>query len=73
MVTAMFRHAYNICYVKDSEVGEDDRVFHVGMEKTFAILKASKYRGSCSMAREGKGEPYSGTRKLIDASIKYLS
>ncbi|GAC1626707.1 MAG: hypothetical protein NVS9B13_23220 [Candidatus Acidiferrum sp.] len=72
-VTAMFKLAYNICHVKDSEVGEDGRVFQVDLEKTFAILKASNYRGFCSMEWEGKGEPYAGTRKLIDASIKYLS
>ena len=72
-VAAMFKHAYSICHVKDSEVGEDGKVFQVALEKTFGILKASNFRGFCSMEWEGKGEPYAGTRKLIDASLKYLS
>jgi sugar phosphate isomerase/epimerase len=72
-VTEMFKHAYSICHVKDSEVGDDGHVFQVDLEKTFGILKASNFRGFCSMEWEGKGEPYAGTRKLIDASLKYLS
>jgi sugar phosphate isomerase/epimerase len=72
-VAAMFKRAYTICHVKDSEVGEDGKVFQVDLEKTFGILKASNFRGFCSMEWEGKGEPYAGTRKLIDASLKSLA
>ena len=72
-VAAMFKRAYTICHVKDSEVGEDGKVFQVDLEKTFGILKASNFRGFCSMEWEGKGEPYAGTRKLIDASLKFLA
>lgn len=72
-VSAMFKHAYNICHVKDSEVGEDGHVFRVDLEKTFGILKASGYRGFCSMEFEGQGDPRAGTRELIEASLKYLS
>lgn len=72
-VAEMFKHAYSICHVKDSEVGEDGKVFQVDLEKTFGILKANNFRGFCSMEWEGKGEPYAGTKKLIDASLKYLA
>jgi sugar phosphate isomerase/epimerase len=71
-VTAMFKHAYNICHVKDSEV-DNHKVFRVDIAKTFGILKASGYRGYCSMEFEGEGDPYEGTQKLIDATVKDLS
>jgi len=71
-VAAMFRHAYNISHVKDSEVDEG-KVFRVDVGKTFAIAKASGYRGYFSMEWEGQGEPYEGTQKLLDDSVKYLS
>lgn len=68
-VDAMFRHAYNISHVKDSEV-DNGKVFRVSMAKTFAIAKAAGYRGYFSMEFEGQGEPYEGTRKLLDESLK---
>jgi len=70
-VTAMFKHAYNISHVKDSEV-DDGKVFRVDVGKTFAIAKQSGYRGFFSMEWEGEGGPYEGTQKLIDLSLKYL-
>lgn len=72
-VSAMFKHAYTICHVKDSEVDDNGRVFHIDVEKTFAILKASNYRGFCSMEFEGQGDPHAGVQKLIEASLKYLA
>jgi sugar phosphate isomerase/epimerase len=71
-VTAMFRKAFGICHVKDSEVGEDKKVYRVDLKKTFGILKASGYRGYCSMEFEGQGDPYEGTEKLIRASLQEL-
>jgi sugar phosphate isomerase/epimerase len=71
-VTAMFQRAYNICHVKDSEVGDDGKVFRVDLKKTFNILKASNYRGYCSMEWEGPEDPYWGTEKLIAASVENL-
>ncbi|MGA2137136.1 MAG: sugar phosphate isomerase/epimerase family protein [Bryobacteraceae bacterium] len=70
-VDAMFRRAYNISHVKDSEVDEG-KVFRVSLSKTFAIAKAAGYRGYFSMEFEGEGEPYEGTRKLIEESLKNL-
>ena len=70
-VDAMFRHAYNIAHVKDSEV-DNGKVFRVSMAKTFAIARAAGYRGYFSMEFEGQGEPYEGTRKLIEESLRDL-
>ncbi len=72
-VTAMFKHAYNISHVKDSEVGDNDKLYTVDLGKTFAIAKAAGYRGYYSMEFEGRGSPYEGVQKLIDESLKYLS
>ena len=71
-VTAMFRHAYNICHVKDSEVGEGGKVYRIDIPKTFAILKASGFRGYCSMEWEGGPDSYGGTHKLVADTLKYL-
>jgi sugar phosphate isomerase/epimerase len=71
-VTAMFGHAYNICHVKDSEVGDGGKVFRVDLKRSFDILKASGYRGYCSMEWEGGGDPYVGTKRLLAASLGNL-
>jgi sugar phosphate isomerase/epimerase len=70
---AMFRHAYNISHTKDSEVGDRGKVYSVDVAKCFEMAKAASYRGYFSMEWEGRGDPYEGTRKLIDLSLKYLS
>lgn len=72
-VTAMFRHAYNICHVKDSEVGDNGKVYRISLAKSFGILKASHFRGYCSMEWEGVGDPYAGVGKLINETLKYLA
>jgi sugar phosphate isomerase/epimerase len=71
-LTAMFGHAYNICHVKDSEVGDGGKVFRVDLEKAFRILNASQFKGYCSMEWEGAGNSNDGTKKLIAASLQYL-
>jgi sugar phosphate isomerase/epimerase len=71
-VKAMFQHAYCISHVKDSEVDEG-KVFRVDVDRTFAIAKAAGYRGYFSMEWEGQGDPYTGTQKLIDATLKNLT
>jgi sugar phosphate isomerase/epimerase len=70
---AMFQYAYNICHVKDGETNDDDKQFSVDLKKSFEILKASNYRGYCSMEFDAPGEPYAATSKLIEQTIKYLS
>lgn len=71
-VTAMFGRAYNICHLKDSEV-DNGKVFRVDLARTFAIAKASGFKGYYSAEFEGEGDPYDGVAKLIDAGLKYLS
>lgn len=70
---AMFPLAYNIAHVKDSEVGDKNKLYTVDVAKCFQIAKAAGYRGYYSMEWEGAGEPYAGTQKLIDATLKYLA
>jgi sugar phosphate isomerase/epimerase len=72
-VTAMFKRAYNICHVKDSEVGDQGKVYRVNLKRTFGILNASHYKGYCSMEWEGPESPYLGTEKLITASLQFLT
>ncbi len=71
-VRAMFQHAYNIAHVKDSEA-DNGKVYRIDIDRTFAIAKQSGYRGYFSMEWEGEGEPYAGTQKLIDATLKNLA
>jgi hypothetical protein len=68
----MFAHAYCISHVKDSEV-DNGKVYRVDVDQTFNIAKASGYRGFYSMEWEGGGDPYEGTRKLLDMSLRNLS
>ena len=72
-VKAMFAHAYNICHVKDSEVGDAGKVYRISMKLTFDIVKAANYSGYFSMEWEGPESPYVGTKRLIDESLKQLA
>lgn len=72
-VSTMFKQAYNICHVKGSEVGGNGKDYHISLPRTFAILKASHFRGYCSMEWEGSGNPYTGVHKLIEKTLKYLT
>jgi sugar phosphate isomerase/epimerase len=69
----MFRHAYNICHVKDGETNDDDKQFSVDLRKSFDILKSSNYRGYCSMEFDAPGDPYVPTSKLVEQTVKYLT
>ncbi len=69
---ALFPHAFNISHVKDVEVVKGAPL-RVDMDRIFAIAKSAGYRGYFSMEWEGEGDPYEGTRRLIDASLKNLS
>ncbi|HVN78657.1 MAG TPA: sugar phosphate isomerase/epimerase family protein [Terriglobia bacterium] len=70
---AMFKHAYCISHMKDSEVGEGGKVRTVDFARCFAIARTAGYRGYFSMEWEGKGEPYAGTQQLIDETLKNLA
>jgi sugar phosphate isomerase/epimerase len=70
-VQAMFQRAYNIAHLKDSEV-DNGKVFRIDLERTFAIAKASGYKGYYSVEFEGEGDAYAGVAKLVEAGLKYL-
>lgn len=70
-VKAMFQRAYNIAHLKDSEV-DGKKVFRIDLERTFAIAKASGFKGYYSVEFEGEGDAYAGVAKLVDSGLKYL-
>jgi sugar phosphate isomerase/epimerase len=72
-IEQLFAHAYGICHVKKMEQADNGQMVQVDMARTFAILKASGYRGYCSMEYDSPGDPYKGTQELIDDTLKYLS
>ena len=72
-LTAMFQHAYGICHVKDGEADDNGKYIFIDMKKSFDILKASGYRGYCSMEYDAAGDPYAPTETLIEQTIQYLS
>ncbi|MGD0128896.1 MAG: sugar phosphate isomerase/epimerase family protein [Terriglobia bacterium] len=72
-MNAMFKHAYNISHMKDSEVGDKGKLYTVDVSKCFEIAKANGYRGYFSMEWEGQGEPMAGVQKLIEESLKNLN
>lgn len=72
-VNAMFKQAYNICHVKDSEVAGNGKDYQISLPRTFDILKASHFRGYCSMEWEGSGNPYTGVHELIGKTLEYLT
>ena len=69
---ALFPHAFNISHVKDMEVDEG-KVYRVDVDRIFAIAKKAGYRGYFSMEWEGTGDPYEGTRRLLEQSLKDLT
>ncbi len=68
----LFSLAFNISHVKDQESG-DGKIVRVDVDRIFAIAKSAGYRGYFSMEFEGEGDPYEGSRKLIEASLRNLS
>ena len=72
-MNALFPLAYNIAHMKDSEMDDRGKVYTIDVSRTFAIAKSHGYRGYFSMEWEGKGEPYAGTQRLIDESLKCLA
>lgn len=68
----LFPLAFNISHVKDEE-SDGGRVFRVDVDRIFSIAKKAGYRGFFSMEWEGTGDPYEGTKRLLDASLRNLS
>ncbi|HEV2176238.1 MAG TPA: sugar phosphate isomerase/epimerase family protein [Terriglobia bacterium] len=72
-LTLMFKHAYNISHMKDSEAGDSGKVYTIDVARTFAIAKAANYDGYFSMEWDRPGDPYKGTERLIEESLKHLA
>ena len=73
-VTAMFQHAYSMCHVKDAVVGKNGEVYKVDLAKMFGIAMAAAYRGYFSMEFETRlADPFTGTARLMDETLKYLA
>ncbi|HEY6267650.1 MAG TPA: sugar phosphate isomerase/epimerase family protein [Candidatus Acidoferrum sp.] len=72
-VDEMFAHAYGISHVKETEEGEQGKIAHVDLAKTFAIAKKHGYKGYFSMEWDSPGDPYAGTAGLIEKTLKNLS
>ena len=71
-VERMFQNAYNISHVKEIETGDDGKVAHVDLARTFAIAKKYGYKGYFSMEWDSPGDPYAGTAGLIEKTLKNL-
>jgi sugar phosphate isomerase/epimerase len=71
-LTAMFAHAFNISHVKDEE-SDEGKTYRVDVAHVFGIAKNAGYRGYFSMEFEGKGDPYEGTKRLLQQSLENLA
>jgi sugar phosphate isomerase/epimerase len=69
---AMFRYAYNISHVKDSE-NDRGKLYTVDVGEIFEIAKRARYRGYFSMEWEGEGDPYAGTMDLLRKTVNALA
>jgi sugar phosphate isomerase/epimerase len=72
-VEGMFAHAYGISHVKEIEAGEQGKIAHVDLAKTFGIAKQHGYKGYFSMEWDSPGDPYAGTAGLIEKTLKNLA
>jgi sugar phosphate isomerase/epimerase len=73
-MTAMFKHVFNMVHVKDTVGSGGGKTQPVDLKKMFAIAKASGYRGYFSMEFETEsGDPFTGTKRLIDETLTYLT
>lgn len=68
---SLFPLAYNISHVKDSEV-DQGKVFRTDPAKIFEIARTAGYKGYFSIEFEGEGDPYTGTKKLIEESLRSM-
>jgi sugar phosphate isomerase/epimerase len=69
----LFRHAFCISHMKDSEEGDQGKMYYADVPGTFKIARATGYKGYFSMEMDRSGDPYAGTAQLIELSLKELS
>jgi len=68
----MCPHAYSICHVKAMELNDAGKPVEVDMARAFGLLKQGGFKGYCSMEFDSPGDPYAGTRALIEKTEQLL-
>lgn len=73
-VAAMLKHAYGVCHVKEWVVADSGKTYKVDLSRMFELAKASGFKGYYMMEWDGgpPGDPYEGTRRLVEETLKYL-
>jgi sugar phosphate isomerase/epimerase len=71
-LSLLFPFAYNISHVKDM-LQDEKTVYRVDMEQLFTIAKDSGYKGYFSMEWDSEGDPFAGTKHLIQSSLRNLA
>ena len=72
-VAAMLKHAYGVCHVKDLVVTDSGKTYKVDLPKMFELAKASGFKGYYMMEWDGgPGDPYEGTQRLVEETLKYM-
>jgi len=72
-IDEMFAQAYGISHVKNASETKGGKLIRVDMERTFAIAAKHGYKGYFSMEWDSAGDPYAGTKELIEATLKALA
>lgn len=73
-VSAMLKHAWNMCHVKDTLRERDGHVDTVDLKTMFGLAKQYSYRGYFSMEVDTSGvDPFTGTKRLVEESLRYLA
>jgi sugar phosphate isomerase/epimerase len=70
----MFAHAFDMAHVKEYLRDQNGREYHIDLAHMFSIARTSHYEGYFSMEYDTRtGDPYEGTEKLVEMTLKYLS
>lgn len=73
-VTAMLKHAGAMCHVKDVVASRTGQKKTVDLQKMFALAKEYSYHGYFSMECDsGQDDPYAGTTRLVNETLRYLA
>lgn len=71
-VGAMLDHAFNMCHVKEN-MESKGKHYTVDLPSLFKLAKQRGYRGYFSMECESEAEdPFAGTKRLINETLKYI-
>lgn len=73
-VARMLEHVFNMCHVKDEVKSESGERQKVDLKGLFRLAKDKGYRGYFSMECETQlGDPFTGTRQLIEETLQNLT